>query len=152
VVKAWKRLEAIPLALKRGEDLASKARGQEDLTKALTGQTVTGDPKSLTISVSGPSPEFSFYQDSSAPDPMRRGRGAEVRFGNPIIVAGAYRTFMEAVFNRIGVGGVEAVLNDDASVCYVVRVISRRDADRDAFKDAPLFDRSTPYEQLAQMD
>jgi hypothetical protein len=152
VVKAWKRLESIPLATKRGEELAETARGSDDLAKTFTGQTVTGDPKSLTISVSIPSPEFSFYQDSSAPDPMRRGRGADVRFGNPIIVTGAYRKFMEAVFNRLGVGDVGAVLNDDASVCYVVRVISRREADRDAFKDAPLFDRSTPYEQLAQMD
>jgi hypothetical protein len=152
VVKAWKRLESIPLATKRGDELAEKARGDEDLTKALAGQTVTGDPKSLAITVSGPSPEFSFYQDSSAPDPMRGGRSADVRFGNPIIVTGAYRKFMQAVFNRLGVGEVGAVLNDDASVCYVVRVISRRDADRDAFKDAPLFDRSTPYERLAQSD
>src|SRR5262249_37050117 len=30
VVKAWKRLESIPLAMKRGEELAAKARGQED--------------------------------------------------------------------------------------------------------------------------
>ena len=41
-------------------------------------------------------------------------------------------------------------LNDDASVYYIVKVTSRRPADREGFKDAPLF--SSPYTQVAQID
>ncbi|MGE5194595.1 MAG: hypothetical protein ACM3U2_19050 [Deltaproteobacteria bacterium] len=152
VVKAWKRLEALPLAKKRAEELAAKARGSDkEFTEALGGETVTGDPKGPAVTVSGPSPEFSFYEESSVPQSMR-GQAAEVRLGNPIVVNNAGRKFMQVVFDALGEGDVGAALNDDASVYYVVKVVSRREPDREAFKSAPLFDRMSAYAQVAQKD
>jgi hypothetical protein len=82
---------------------------------------------------------------------MRR-QGAEVRLGNPIIVNNARRKFMQVLFDKLGEGEVGPALNDDASVYYVVKVTSRREASREAFKEAPLFDRSAPYQQVARIE
>ena len=128
MVKAWKRQEALPLAKKRAEELVAKARGSDkELDAALAGETVTGEPKSLTVMVSTQSPEFSFYEESSAPASMR-GQGGEVWLGNPRVVNNPGRKFMTVAFDRLGVGELGAALNDDASVYYVVKVTSRRDA------------------------
>ena len=60
---------------------------------------------------------------------------------------------MQAVFNDLGEGDVGVALNGDASIYYVVKVISRRPADREAFKDVlTLFAQGSPYEFLAQLD
>jgi hypothetical protein len=152
VVKAWKHIEALPLARKRAKELAEQAHGADkEFAEALAGQTVTGDSKGPAVLVSGPSPEFSFYEDSAAPNPMRR-QAAEVRLGNPIIVNNAGRKFMQVVFEKLGEGEVGPALNDDASVYYVVKVVSRREASREAFKGAPLFDRAAPYSQVARIE
>lgn len=152
VVKAWKRIEALPLAKKRAEELAERARqGKNDFGAALGGQTVTGDPKSLSVTVYE-SPEFSFYRESSAPDPVRRNPRSDVQIGNPIVVTSAGRKFMRTVFDDIAMGEIGVALNDDASIYYVVKVVSRRPADRDAFKEAKLFDPAAPYMQLAQIE
>jgi hypothetical protein len=83
---------------------------------------VTGDKKGLAITVST-SQEFSIWQDSSVPR-MRQGGQAQVRLGNPGVVTSAGLKFMQSVF-QLGVGDVDAVLNDDVSVCYVVKLVSR---------------------------
>ncbi len=152
VVKAWKRQEALPLAKKRAGELAAKASGgDKDFAEVLEGETVTGDPKSPALIVSTQSPEFSFYEESSAPRSMF-GQATEVRLGNPIVVNNPGRKFMQVVFDRLGVGEAGEALNDDASVYYVVKVLARREADREAFKNAPLFDRSSAYAQVARND
>jgi hypothetical protein len=151
VVKAWKRVESLPLAKKRALELADRIRQKgNDLAAALTGETVTGNPRGLAVTVSGESPEFSFYRDSSAPNMFRQQRGPSVTLDNPIVVNNPGRKFMRVVFDELGPGEVGIALNDDASVYYVVKVTSRRPADREAFKDAPLF--SSPYNQVAQID
>ncbi len=150
VVNAWKRVEALPLAKKRAEELAEKARQKNnDLGAALKGEKVTGDPTSFSVSASE-SPEFSFYRESFAPDPMRNPQ-PDVQLGDPICVAKPGPKFMRVVFNDIGDGEVGVALNDDASVYYVVKVLSRRPADRAAFQAAgdKLFDPSSPYSQVA---
>jgi hypothetical protein len=153
VVKAWKRMESLPLAKKRAEELADRVRQKGNgLASALGSETVTGDPRGLEITVSGESPEFSFYRESSAPSMFRQPRGPTVELDKPIVVENAGRKFMQVVFNDLAEGDVGVALNDDASVYYVVKVTSRRPADRQAFKDAPLFASSSAYMQVAQFD
>lgn len=148
VVNAWKRIEALPLARKRAEALAEKARGaKQDLAAALGSETVTGDPGSLTLTVAE-SKEFSFWQDSSVPNMFQ----PSVRLGDPIIITKPGRKFMRVVFEELGEGETGVALNDDASVYYVVKVISRRPADRESFKDAALFGPSSPYTQIASVE
>jgi hypothetical protein len=150
VVNAWKRVESLPLARKRATELADRIRKQgNDLKAALAGETVTGNPRGLAVTVSGESPEFSFYRDSSAPS-MFGQRGPSIALDKPIVVNNPGRKFMKVVFDELGPDDVGIALNDDASVYYVVKVTSRRPADREAFKDAPLF--SPPYNQVAQLD
>ncbi len=152
VVKALKHTAALPRAKKRAEDLAERARkAKKDFAQALETETVTGDPRSLTVAVAE-SREFSFYRDSSAPNMFRQNQGPAVELGNPIVVTNARREFMRVVFDKLGPGDVGVALNDDASVYYVVKVAYRREADRDAFKDAALFGYSSPYTQLAQIE
>jgi hypothetical protein len=83
---------------------------------------------------------------------FRQQRGPSVELGNPIVVNNPGRKFMRVVFDDLAPGEVGVALNDDASVYYIVKVTSRRPADREAFKDAPLFSQSSPYAQLAQFD
>ncbi len=153
VVKAWKRMESLPLARKRADELAERVkRSDSNLAVALGSETVTGDPRGLAITVSGESPEFSFYRDSSAPNMFRQQRGPSVELGNPIVVNNPGRKFMRVVFDDLAPGEIGVALNDDASVYYIVKVTTRRPAEREAFKDAPLFSQSSPYAQLAQFD
>lgn len=152
VVAAKKRLGAIELARKRAEDLAAQAgkSGKDDLAEALGSETVTGDPKGLTLTVVT-SPEFTFYRESAAPMSFS-GPQMTVELGNPIVVNNPGRKFMKYIFSELEKGGVGSAINDDASVCYVVKVISRHDASREAFKDTPLFGNTSPYAQLAQQE
>jgi hypothetical protein len=152
VVKAWKRIEALPLAKKRAEELAERARQQKnDLETGLKDQTVTGDAKGLSLFVRE-SPEFSFYHESFAPNPMQN-RGTQVQIGNPIVVTNPGRNFMRTVFD-IADGKIDIALNDDASVYYLVKVVSRRPADRAEFQQAidKLFIPGSPYMEVAGFD
>jgi hypothetical protein len=148
VVAAWKRLEAQPLALKRADDLAQRARSSDkDFEAALADATVTGTSvgASLAISTSG---EFSFWQEPTVANPMARSR--QVQLGNPGGVTNPGRQFMQVVFEKLSDGEVGVALNDDASVYYVVKVLERRLADREEFKDAKLFDQNSAYASIAQ--
>src|SRR5260370_36666097 len=81
---------------------------------------------------------------------FRQSREASIELGNPIVVNNAGRKFMQVIFNELAPGDIGVALNADASVYYIVKVTSRRPADREAFKNAPLF--SSPYTQVAQID
>jgi len=152
VVAAWKRREALPLAKKRAEELAAKVRtSDQEFKAALADETVTGAAKGLSL-LPIESPEFSFYRASLVPNPGSFNREAPVQIGDPIVVNSAGRHFMKTVFNEMDEGEVKPALNDDASVYYVVKVISRRPADREAFKDAQILFANSPYMQLAQFD
>ena len=152
VVKAWKRLQALPLAKQRAEELAAQVRqANSPMAEVLGDEKITKDPKSLSVTVAR-SKEFSFYQDSSVPNAYMRNQGPSVQLGNPIVVDKAGRKFMQVVFKDLSDGEVGVALNDDASVYYVVKVTSRRPADRDAFKDAAIFGQSSPYGELAQIE
>ena len=136
VVKAWKRLQAIPKARERAEALAKQAAKAESLEQGLAEATVTGAKESDTVTVSE-SPEFSWYRQSSVQAMMGR---QPLEFGNPVVIDGAGENFMETVFNTLGEGESGVTPNDDASTFYVVRVGKRREATREAFQSAPLFD------------
>jgi len=136
VVKAWKRLQAIPKARERAEALAKQAAKAESLEQGLAEATVTGAKESDTVTVSE-SPEFSWYRQSSVQAMMGR---QPLEFGNPVVIDGAGENFMETVFNTLGEGESGVTPNDDASIFYVVRVGKRRAATREAFQSAPLFD------------
>lgn len=136
VVKAWKRLQAIPKARERAEALAKAAAKAESLEQGLADQTVTGDKEADAITVSE-SPDFSWYRQASVNAMIGR---QPLEFGNPVVIDGAGENFMETVFNTLGDGETGVTPNDDASNFYVVRVNSRRPATREAFQSAPLFD------------
>lgn len=150
VVTAWKRLEALPLAQKRADELAQRARSSgKELQAALADETVTGTSvgASLVVFTSG---EFTFWQDSSVANPMARSR--QVQLGSPSGVTNAGRKFMQVVFEQLADGDVGVALNDDASIYYVVKVLDRRPADREEFKDAKLFDGGSAYASIAQRE
>jgi hypothetical protein len=150
IVAAAKRLEAIPLAKKRAEDLADRARSSDkEFQKALGDETVTGASigPALAISETG---KFSYWQESSVADPMSRDRS--VQLGNPAGVDNPGREFMQVVFEQLAEGEIGVAINDDASIYYVVKVLERDSADRDEFKDARLFDPGSAYSSIAMME
>lgn len=148
VLAAWKLQQALPEVKKRADELAKLAsNSKESMAAVLAGQTVTGDAKSLALTVQE-SPEFSWFRESTAPDMSMR--QAPIQLSNPVVVTAAGMRFMEYVFNELAEGAVGVTFNDDASNCYVVKVVARRPADREAFKSAPLFSPSSPVGSLAQ--
>ncbi|HLJ10931.1 MAG TPA: hypothetical protein VKU82_07065 [Planctomycetaceae bacterium] len=150
VVTAWKRLHALPLAKERAEELAERVRTSgKEFVAALEGQTVNGDSRGPALNVSE-TDEFSYWREPAAPNIMAR--ESMVQLGNPIFVNNPGQRFMEVVFNELAEGEVGSALNDDASVYYVVKVASRRIADRDGFKLAPVFSGFAAYAPLAEMD
>jgi hypothetical protein len=119
------------------------------MTEALAGQTVTGDPKGAALTVES-SPEFSWWRESLVP---QSGMGRPpVQPGNPVVVTAAGMKFMSYVFDELKEGETGVVFNDDASICYVVRVVERRPADREQFKNAPVFSPFSPYGKLAEFE
>ena len=135
VVKAWKRLQAIPKARERAEALAKQAAKAESLEQGLAEATVTGATGSDAVTVSE-SPDFSWYRQSSVQALMGR---QPLEFGNPVVIEGAGENFMQTVF-ALGEGETGVATNDDASIQYVVRVAKRQAAEREKFQSAPLFD------------
>lgn len=136
VIKAWKRLQAIPKARERAEALAKQAAKADSLEQGLAEATVTGEKDADAVTVSE-SPDFSWYRQASVNAMIGR---QPLEFGNPVVIDGAGENFMETVFNTLGDGETGVTPNDDASIIYVVRVNSRRPATREAFQSAPLFD------------
>lgn len=150
VIEAWKMSKALELAKTRAEQLAALVRpGKQAMGEDLTGQTVTGAPQGAKLSIYR-SPEFSLWRESAAPRPG--GGPPEIELSNPVVVTNPGRKFMSYVFEELKEGEVGSAPNNDASVYYVVKVVNRRPADRDAFKDAPLFGSSSQYEQLATIE
>jgi hypothetical protein len=150
VVAAWKRLEAQPLAQKRAEELAKRARSSgEEFQKALADETVTGKSvgQSLAIFTSG---EFSFWQELSVANAMPGRR--QVQLGNPGGVTNPGHKFMQVVFEQLSDGEIGVALNDDATIYYVVKVLDRRSPDREEFKDARLFGEGSAYASIAQRE
>lgn len=151
VVAAWKRIEALPLARKRAEELAQRARkNDKSFEEALSGETVTGDAQATALTVDE-SKEFSFWREPAVADPFNR-RQLPVQLDDPGVVKNPSRKFMQVVFNELGEGDVGVVLNGDATIYYVVKVTSRHPAEREAFKDVVLFSQNSPYAELAQLD
>jgi hypothetical protein len=151
VAAAWKRVEGLSLARKRAEELATRARESgKSFEESFAEQTVTGDPRGSAVLVSHESNEFSFWRESTAPDP--RALAPRLELSEPEGVNNPGRKFMQIVFDQIAEGEVGVAPNDDSSVYYIVKVIERRPADREAFKNAPLFGTISPYAQLADDD
>ncbi|MFN0055140.1 MAG: SurA N-terminal domain-containing protein [Planctomycetales bacterium] len=151
VVIAWKTLHAIPLARQRAQRLAEQAREeQQSLVDALSQESITGAQESLKLTILT-SPEFARWRESTAASPSSMS-SPPLQLSNPLIVIGAGLKFMDYVFDELQSGEVGVVFNDDSSVCYIVRIKTRRDADREAFKTAPLFTGMGSYSQLAERD
>ncbi len=151
VVAAWKRIAALPLAKKRAEELALRARTNgKSFEETLAGETVTGDAQGSALAVAE-SKEFSFWREPTAPNLMRS-REEPVQLDDPGVGSKPSRKFMRVVFDELGEGDVGVALNGDATIYYVVKVISRRPADREAFKDVSLFAQNSPYAYLSQLD
>ena len=75
-----------------------------------------------------------------------------MQLDDPGVVKNPSRKLMHAIFDELGEGDIGVALNSDASIYYVVKVISRRPAEREAFKDVALFAPNSPYAYLSQLD
>ena len=152
VVTAWKRIEALPLSEKRAKELVKHPGiSEKGLAEALAGQTVTGDAKGTALTVAE-SKEFSFWREPTVPNFSGRNSEQPVQLDDPGVVKNPGRKFMQVVFDQLGEGDVGLALNNDATEYYIVKVISRRPADREAFKDVSLFVGNSPYAFLARLD
>lgn len=110
VVQAWKRQEASKLALEEAERLAKEIQSK-DLT---FGDKFANDPN-VEIVVTDP---FTWLTTGVAsPTSME----VPIRLGDPQPVVAAGFDFMKTVFD-LKEGEVGAVLNNDHSIAYVVRV------------------------------
>jgi len=128
VVAAWKLAQAKPLAEKRANELAEKAKAAgQPLTTVLSGETVTGKTDGLPISVRE-TPKFTWlsmpqnlpfqFNPMFMPPP-------QLSFIDGVSQAG--NNFMKKVFEEIGPGQYGVAPNESTSIYYVVQV-KQRDA------------------------
>jgi len=125
VLAAWKMQEARPLAEKRARELADKiSKSQQPLTEALAGETITGKPDGLSVTVQVTAP-FSWLRESAArsTNPFAPSPAPEISEVPGVTNAGP--KFMNAVFNELQPGETGVVANDDRSVYYAVKVVER---------------------------
>ncbi|MEZ5942365.1 MAG: hypothetical protein R3C18_13310 [Planctomycetaceae bacterium] len=126
VVKAWKRLQAMPKAQARAEELAKKIEGlgdDVDLAMVFAEETVTGDKESLYLTVKETG-SFSWLQRPQvAPQSMQQRQ--QVAPSTVVGAEDAGNRFMETVCSEMKVGEVRVVPNGDDTKLYVVRVVSR---------------------------
>ena len=151
MIEAYKLQKAIPKAQERAEKLGrSRPQQQRGVLDGPFGPDRHRRCQRLSL-LALESPEFSWFRESTSP---RRGWTASGSLSRPTGVTAAGMKFMEFIFDKLGEGEVGVTLNDDASVCYLVKVLSRRPADQKAFETAELFgtNSSSPYSQLAQME
>ncbi|MCC7475962.1 MAG: hypothetical protein IT425_11235 [Pirellulales bacterium] len=117
VLKAWKQQEAAKLAEKYAQGRAAKAeesksRLAEFFAEDAGVKVVTTDPfAELTGG------EISFVGGQFQPTPFR--------LSQPKVIEAAGPDFMKAVF-ELKEGGVAAVLNNDHSIAYVVRLVEHQ--------------------------
>ncbi len=115
VVRAWKLQKAAELAEKRTQELATKIE-QSGSTLA---DYFAGDP-AVVVDRTDP---FSWL---TAGNVTRTGQ-VPFRLSEPTGIQAAGPDFMEAVFG-LGDGQVGAVLNNDHSVAYIVRVVEHQES------------------------
>jgi hypothetical protein len=128
VIKAWRDLQARPLAEKRAQALSEiVAKSDKPMAEALSDQTVTGEPqeKSLFVTVTTTG-EFSWLQRNMLPTQF--GMDDSPRLGAVNGVTGANNRFMAKVFDEMKPGETAVVPNQDLSVYYIVRIEKRTPA------------------------
>ena len=105
VITAWKRQTALPLAEKRASELAERARKSgKGFAEALAGETVTGDAKGAELKVEESSKEFSFWRESTAPNPNMRSGQTPVQLDDPGVVKNPSRKVYAGGLQRPGRG------------------------------------------------
>ncbi|MCA9115401.1 MAG: hypothetical protein KDA79_09960 [Planctomycetaceae bacterium] len=123
VLKAWKLVQARPLAQKRAEELAEKVRQTKaPMPEVLAEETVTGEKGAdgLQLTVQS-TPPFSWMRSSTAASPMPFSRQPP-RMSDVAGVDGAGQAFMETVFQKLKEGETGVAPNHDLSVYYTVQV------------------------------
>jgi hypothetical protein len=141
VIETWRRLQALPKAEARAEDVAELVRDREEpMAELLADVTRTGKEDDLLLEVRETG-RFSWLSRSTAPQtdmfqepPIR-----------PTVIPGLEdvgERFFETVVNELQVGEVGIAPNEDGSVLYVVRVQERFPADEE--------DQQRLYEQFLQ--
>ena len=139
VVKAWRELQARPLAEKRAQALSEiVAKSDKPMAEALAEQTVTGESqdKSLFVTVT-PTGEFSWLQRNMLPSQF--GMDDSPRLGAVNGVKGAGSKFMAKVFDELKSGDTAVIPNEDLSVYYVVKLEKRTpstDTEMETMKNA----------------
>ena len=157
VVRAWKLMQAEPLARARAEELAKlAAKSAKPLRETLAKQTVTGAKGSVPVSARE-TPEFTWMRESSTPSMNPFGPRPPPQISEPVFIEKAGNAFMEVVFDQLAKpNDVGVAPNGDKSIFYVVKLLERTPATRESFLKTPLFGQggffATPYEQLARQE
>jgi hypothetical protein len=120
VVKAWKKQKAAEAAEKRAKELAAKA---QEAKKPLT--EVFADEKNLRVVRTD-----AFSELTSGDVAVSGGQTPRLRLSQPDGIVAPGPLFMQRVFT-LKDGQVDALLNHDHSIAYVVRIVEHQPAAAD---------------------
>ncbi|MCA9079447.1 MAG: hypothetical protein KDA58_02765, partial [Planctomycetaceae bacterium] len=124
VVATWKRLQALPKAEERANQLITAIKeSDKPLSELFAEETVTGDKESLYLTVKETGP-FTWMQRSTAA-PQNMMQRPQVRPSSIPGAEDAGQRFMAIVCNEMEVGEARAIPNEDGSAIYIVRLVSR---------------------------
>ena len=126
VVRAWKMLQARPLAEKRAQELAEQVRqSNKPMPETLAEATVTGKSGdgSLQLTVQS-TPPFSWMRSSTAASPQPFSRQPPQMSVVPG-VDGAGEAFMETAFQKLGPGECGVAPNQERTIFYTMQVTQR---------------------------
>jgi hypothetical protein len=117
VIKAWKKQQAAELAKKRADEFAKKA---QDAKTPLA--TFFADNQAIKVVRTDPFSELTGGEASFAGGQVQQ---QPYRFSQPSEIVAAGPEFLRGVFN-LKDGEVAAVMNNDHSIAYVVRVVEHQ--------------------------
>lgn len=154
VTKAWRELQARPIAEKRAQALSEiVAKSDKPMAEALSEQTVTGGAQNeslfVTVTATG---EFSWLQRNMLPDQFGRQEELAPRLGAVNGVQGAGVKFMTKAFDEMKPGDTAVIPNENLSIYYVVKIEKRTpatDAELESMKNSFLSDRTASLNRFA---
>lgn len=133
VTETWKRLQADPKAKARAEELAKMIRDSDgSMAETLSDVTVTGSPESLFMTARETG-EFTWMQRSVVP-PTSFMQPSTVHPSVIPGVSGVGESFYRAIFDDLQVGEVGVVPNEDRTVYYIVKIVSRNPGNEEELK------------------
>ena len=121
VVAAWKQQKAAELALEAAKKYAEQAKTDAiDLKNLFRGPQFSGGKKVEVV-------ETNAFSRMSVGIPNARTRQVPLEISQPTSIVAAGPDFLDAVFELEG-ADVTAVLNNDESIAYIVRIVRHTDS------------------------